>query len=164
MTARGSRGIFSTPDAVTDLRDYGDRLDNLERVPASTTPSLVDGYAYELEHPGDGSNLLCGILRFPMGFSKMDVAAFFQSVDETPLGSAWIRFEGDFETANLIAGGFTSGTPIGSSWIAAGYGLVRCSGPKRVRYYVSAQTSPPGVHVLTRGALFVTPVRSVTTP
>lgn len=162
MTARGSRGIFSTPDAVTDLRDYGDRLDNLERVPASTTPSLVDGYAYQLEHPGDGSNVFAGVLRFPMGFSKLDVAAFFGSTED--LGAAAIRFEGDFANANIIAGGFTAGTPIGVTWIASGYALVRCSGPKRVRYYVTAETSPPGTTVFARGALFVTPVRSVTTP
>jgi hypothetical protein len=165
VTARGSRSIFSTPDAVTDLRDLGDRLDVLERIPAAENGSLVDAWAWNLELPPDGSNVFAGRLTLPAGFSKIEFLGSFLADGEL-LVSAGVPFEAPFEATNVVAGGITTGSPLTSAWQAAGFVLARTSGTKKVRFYArgTSQSSPgvPGSNPIRAiGALFVQPIRSV---
>lgn len=159
MTARS---IFSTPDAVTNIVELGDRIDKLERFRSDPgAPRLAASYWPLTTIPGDGSNTRVGVVTLPAGYSRLQVAAFFSvTEDGDTLTGAGIIFPAGWEETHVLAGGFTDTTGIAAIFRASGVGLMRSSSRVSDSFYVRANTAS-GSPAVAVGSLFVEPVDSL---
>lgn len=159
-----ARDGFLSSDAVGIIAGQGDRLDRLERYREDPgEPQITASYYPLTTLPGDSSQVRVGAITLPRGYSKLTVAAFFQS-GSTSLTGAGITFPPGWEDEHVVIGGFTDTSGLAGSlgFRASGVGLMRSSSRKTAPFYARASTEDES-EVVSSGVLMIEPVGSIVT-